>query len=329
MAMTDPRLAILAGAEARPARAVASDWFDSRLNRPAGWAEASTGVATRRFVDGETASELAARAAETALARAGLKATDLSAIIGASGVAEQPIPAFAPLVHRRLGLGNSGIPAFDVNATCLSFIAALQLAAGQIASGLWRNVLICSGDIASAALDLDDPETGPLFGDGAAATILGHGTGRLAAWSFRTYSDGAEAAWLGAGGSRLPARNIDALVAESLFRMDGKAAFRTASQHIEPFFTDLLAQAGWNRDDIDLVIPHQASGRALDLMVRRLGLDPARVMRTIHDGGNMVASSLPIALIRAMEQGRATAGSRILMIGTGAGVSIAGACLVL
>jgi 3-oxoacyl-[acyl-carrier-protein] synthase-3 len=119
------------------------------------------------------------------------------------------------------------------------------------------------------------------------------------------------------------------MLAETQFRMDGRVAFRVASTHIEPFVTDLLADAGWGLNDIDLVIPHQASGRALDLMARRLGLDPARVMRTIEDGGNMIAASIPTALARALAQGRVRPGHKVMLIGTGAGISIAGACLVL
>lgn len=328
--MSGAAFSILGAAEARAERVVTSAWFDARFGKPAGWAETSTGVAVRRFAgEGQTASDLGAEAAREALSRAGVRPQELDAIIGACGVAEQPIPAFAALVHHRLGLQASGVAAFDVNATCLSFLTALKLAALQIAAGAWRRVLIVSADIASAALDLDDPETAPLFGDGAAAIVLGPGGGAMRAWSFRTYSEGLQTAWLGAGGSRLPARNLDALVAESLFRMDGRAAFRVASKHVGAFFEDLLDQAGWKADDPDLVAPHQASGRALDLMVARLGLDPQKVMRTIADGGNMVATSIPSALTRALEQGRAKAGDRILLIGTGAGISIAGACVVL
>ncbi|MCB1490581.1 MAG: ketoacyl-ACP synthase III [Rhodobiaceae bacterium] len=327
---TSPRISILGAAEALAQRRVTSDWFDARFGRTAGWAESTTGVAERRFVgDGQTASQMAEDAARTALARAGIEPGALSAVLGASAVPEQPIPCFAVLVHRRLGLETTGIPAFDINATCLSFLAALRLAADQIAAGGWRYVLIVCGDIASAALDMDDPETAPLFGDGAAAIVVGPGDGELKAWAFSTYSAGAGAAWLGAGGSRLPARNLDRLVAESLFRMDGQAAFRVASTHIKPFVDRLLDTAGWDRGMLDLVVPHQASGRALDLMIRRLRLDQQRVIRTIATTGNMVAASMPAALVRALQDGRAGPGSRVMMIGTGAGISIAGACLVL
>jgi 3-oxoacyl-[acyl-carrier-protein] synthase-3 len=144
-----------------------------------------------------------------------------------------------------------------------------------------------------------------------------------------TYSEGAEAAWLGAGGSRLPARNLEALLAESTFRMDGPLAYRIAAKRMEPFLARLLDEAGWTLDDVDLVIPHQASGPALALMKRRLGLADERVMEILCDSGNQVASSLPSALAFAIETGRAKPGDRLLLLGTGAGVSLGGAALTL
>jgi 3-oxoacyl-[acyl-carrier-protein] synthase III len=123
----------------------------------------------------ETSSMMATAAAEMALQDAGCTAGHLDAILGACGVMEQPIPGTAPLVQRRLGLGGSGIPAFDINATCLSFLPALDAAlAGMVVQG-WRRVLIFSADIASAALDHDDAESSAIFGDGAAAVILEQG----------------------------------------------------------------------------------------------------------------------------------------------------------
>ena len=321
-------LSILGCGEKRPSRSVPSSWFDSRFGKPAGWTEAATGVQMRRFVeDGETASELAESAARAALSRADLAPRDLSAVVGACGVMEQPIPSFAVLLHRRLGLEGTGIPAFDINATCLSFLTALRYATLEIAAGTWSRVLIASADVASAALNLDDPETGPLFGDGGAGIVLGPGSGRLHAWHFETYSEGAEAAWLGAGGSRLPARHKDALLAEAQFRMDGPQAYRIAARHISDFYARLLDAAGWRDRDVDLVVPHQASGPALALMVRRLGLATERVVSILGDRGNQVATSLPTALTAALESGRAKPGDRIVLIGTGAGISLAGAAV--
>ena len=305
---------------------MASAVYDEHFGKPSGWAERSTGVAQRRFADdGETASLLGERAARAALARAGVAPESLGAIIGACGVMEQPIPSTAVLIHRRLGLQDTGIPAFDANATCLSFIAALRIAALEIAAGARGPVLIVSSDIASAALDPDDPETAPLFGDGAAAAVVGPGSGSMKACRFETYSAGAESSWLGAGGSRLPARNIDALMAESRFRMDGPLAYRVAATHIRPFVDGLLEDAGWRLDDVDVIVPHQASGPAMALMVRRLGFDPSRTMRIIRSCGNMVATSIPTALAVAHEEQRLAPGTRVLLLGTGAGVSLGGA----
>lgn len=323
-----PAFQILGAGLARPKARTPSSEFDRRFGKPAGWAEASTGVASRAFVGpGETASSLGAEAARAALADAGLRAVDIDCVIGASGVMEQPIPGLSVLIHRRLGLQASAVPAFDVNATCLSFLVALRTAALEIASGAHRNVLIVSADIASAALDWEDPGTAPLFGDGAAAVVVGPGGGELSAFRMQTFSEGAEAAWLGAGGSRLPAGNLDALLAEAKFRMDGPTAYRIAARAFEDLVARVLDDAGWVRGDIDLVIPHQASGTALALLRRRLGFSAEKVVDVLAEHGNLVAAGLPTALAIARGDGRARPGMRVLFIGAGAGVSLAAAAV--
>lgn len=314
-----------------PARLVPSEDYDKRYRREPGWTERATGVRTRRFVsEGETASMMAENAARRALAMAGLEPGDLSAIIGACGVMEQPIPGTSVLLHKRLSLGESGIPAFDVNATCLSFLCALHLAALYVGAGLWSRVLIFSSDVSSAALDEQDPATAPLFGDGAAAIVLGRSDDEsaLLSWRLETYSEGIETSWLGAGGSRLPARELEALLAESTFRMDGARAYRIAAARIEPFLEALLRDAGCGLDDIAIVAPHQASGHAMQLMKTRLGLGDGRVIEILRDHGNQVAASMPNALAHAIESGCVARGDKILLIGAGAGVSLGGAVMV-
>ncbi len=323
---------ILGAGRHEPGRLVHSSAYDARYAKDAGWTERATGVRERRFVAaGETASGMAESAARIALERAGLQASDLCAVIGACGVMEQPIPGTSVLVHRRLGLGATGVPAFDVNATCLSFLCALQIVALHIAAGLWSRVLIFSSDVASAALADDDSTTAPLFGDGAAAFVIGKASpaskSKLHAWKHATYSESAESSWLGAGGSRLPARDLDALLAESVFKMDGARAYRTAAAHITPFLASLMDDAGMSLDAINLVAPHQASGHALTLMKQRLGLDDGRVMEILPEAGNQVAASMPSALACAIERGRLHRGDNVLLIGTGAGVSLGGAVL--
>ncbi|MGE0045164.1 MAG: 3-oxoacyl-[acyl-carrier-protein] synthase III C-terminal domain-containing protein, partial [Hyphomonadaceae bacterium] len=142
------------------------------------------------------------------------------------------------------------------------------------------------------------------------------------------YSEGAETTWLGAGGSRLPARDLDALLAESVFRMDGARAYRIAAAHVEAFLEKLLNEAHASLDDIACVAPHQASGHALALMKTRLGLNDGRVVEILRECGNQVATSMPSALAYAIEQGRVVRGDKVLLLGTGAGVSLGGAVMV-
>ena len=221
----------------RPRRILTSAEIDRRL----GWRDGQTAytyqIEARAVAEGEeTSSFMAAAAARTALEAAGISADEVDLVLAACGVGEQPIPATAALVHARLGLQESGIPAYDIGATCLSFIAALDLAALKIAAGQARRVLIVSADIASVGLDWSRPEGAAIFGDGAAAVVLGRdpGTGDspagLLALRMETWSEGRDACVLAAGGTRInPAREAGIAPQDALFHMDGQAAFRVAA----------------------------------------------------------------------------------------------------
>ena len=132
--MSDSAGFTLAGAGTyEPVGAVTSDALDLKCGRAPGTA-LKLGISERRFASAdETSSFMAAEAARRAVADAGWDLGQIDALIGACGVMEQPIPGTAPLVQRRLGLGESGIPAFDVNATCLSFLPALDHAIAGMA----------------------------------------------------------------------------------------------------------------------------------------------------------------------------------------------------
>src|SRR5687768_11541822 len=157
----------------RPRTVVTSGDLDARHGHEPGWTEREFGIAVRhRAAPDETSSMMAAEAARAALGRAGCAPASLDAIVGGCGIMEQPIPSTAALVQDRLGLGRSGIPAFDVNQTCLSFMTALDVAAMGIATGRWRKVLVFSSDIASAGLDPAQPKIRSIFGDGAAALVI-------------------------------------------------------------------------------------------------------------------------------------------------------------
>lgn len=313
-----------------PRTAVASTEIDARVGKAAGWTEANFAIATRHWATGdETSSSLGARAAEAALAEAGWSAGDLDVLICACGVMEQPIPGTAPLVQRRLGIGGSGIPAFDVNATCLSFLVAFETLLMGMAVGKWRRGLIVSADIASAALDFSSPEASVIFGDGAAAVAVeADGPSRLLACRLSSFGDGADLCRLEAGGTRLrPHEDLDGFLGASRFRMDGPGLFKATAKRFPAFLEALLAEAGLSAGEIDTIVPHQASAAALEHLKRAVPEGHARTVDIFRDTGNQIATSMPHALHRAREAGRTAAGTHSLLIGTSAGVSLGGAVI--
>ncbi len=326
-------LQILGTGRYLPRRIVSSDELDARWGRAPGTALRQVGVRRRHMAAAdETSSFMAARAAERALVAAGLHADDLDGIVSACAVMEQAIPCLGAQVQRAMQLGTSGIPAFDVNATCLSFIVALDLVAGLLAMGRYQRVLIVSSEIASVGLNPDDFGTAALFGDGAAAAIVGlsvDGSGSaLLASHLVTYSEGAEYCQVRGGGTRQPTCSDQAeSQRSSFFEMDGRATYRLAARHFPSFLDTLLDRANLHLEDIRCLIPHQASGKALEHLRHALGMSDERLVRTLPEVGNQVAASIPNALHQAIIDGRMQRGDIVALLGTGAGLSIGGIVL--
>ena len=271
----------------------------------------------------ETTSAMAAAAARAALHDARWCAGDLDALIGASSVMEQPIPGTAALIGRRLGV--RGAAGFDVNATCLSALVALDLAITGVAAGRWRRVLIAGADLPTRAIDPADAELAAIFGDGGAALAVGEGEQELIASRFETHGEHADLCALEAGGTRVdPRGDRDAFLAATRFRMAGPQLYRATARLFPPFLARLLDTAGVCARDLDLVIPHQASRPALDHLHHVLEVDRERMVDVFDTYGNQVASSLPHALHVARRDGRLRSGMTVLLVGSAAGISLGG-----
>ena len=313
-----------------PRTAIPSNDIDAKVGQELGWIEANFHIATRYWASGEeTSSSLGAAAGLVALDDAGWAASDIDVLIAACGVTEQPIPGNAPLIQRRLGIGGSGIAAFDVNATCLSFIVALDTLLMGMAVGKWKRGLIVSVDLASAALDFTTPESSVIFGDGAAAmAIEADGPSRLAACRLSTFGDGADLCRLESGGTRIrPDDDLDAFLAVAKFRMDGPALFAATAKRFPRFLRDLLAEAEVAADALDTIVPHQASAAALEHLRRSVPDGHAKTLDIFRDYGNQIAAGMPHALHVARQRGLTAPGSHSLLIGTSAGVSLGGAVI--
>ena len=314
-----------------PPRVVTSAELETQLHIPAGWIERTTGVRERRYAARETAVTMAAAAAQQALERAGLAARDIGAIIGASSAPQQAIPCTAALVQRALGAPDGGSACFDINATCLSFLFALQMAALLVASGSQRAVLVFSSEIASYSRNPAERESAVLFGDAAAAAVVTRAerveASAIGHAQFATFGSGAELTELRGGGT-LHHPNDPATTPEmNMFHMDGPAVFKRASRLFKPFLDEFLSAAGWEREGVDIVVPHQASRHAVEYLLR-LGFSREQVFVNLGERGNCIAASIPLALAEAADAGRIRRGSRVLLAGTGAGLTLGALALV-
>lgn len=327
-----PRPLRLLGCGVAEPELVSSAALDQRLGLAPGTVEARSGVQTRPVHPGHAAA-LGAQAARAALASAALSPSEIDLLLCASATGDQALPCNAALLQRELGWGGAGMPAFDLNASCLGFLVALEVVAALLNQRSFRRVLVVSADIASCGLDWSTLEASAIFGDGAAAAVfalpVAQEDSALLSFGLETYGDGADDCRIDAGGSRFhPSRvGAAAMAARALFRMQPERLYKRAARVLPALVERVLAQAGLTRAEIACVVPHQASHQGLAHMRKRLGLPAERFIDIYRDHGNQVAASLPTALHHAISSGALRRGQLALLLGTGAGLSVGAAVL--
>ncbi len=293
-----------------------------RIGRSADWIRQRTGVAERR-VSTLPMEQMAARAVRAAVADG--PAPDL--LVNASITPVQLIPDSSVFILEALGM--SGVPGMSIHASCLSFLAALPVVAGLLATGVHERIVVVSAERGTAARNPDEPESAALLGDGAAAVVFGgadHGGGHLLGWASGTWPAGAPHAQIPGFGLRHHPSHPGTTPQHAMFSMNGPRMFKLALRHVLSTVGGLLSGLGLAPDDIDLVVPHQASGPGLRLLPR-MGFPPERVVDVVGRWGNCIAASIPMALAHARAEGRVGPGSRVLLVGTGAGLSVSAAVL--
>ena len=299
--------AVASVAMAVPETVVPSAAVAERLGVSGDWIESRTGIRERRIAGpGETLTDLATLAGERALAAAGVDAAELDLVVVATLTADRRLPNAAPLVAARLGATGAG--AFDLGAACTGFVAALNLAVGQIESGRARMVLVIGAETLSRVTDRDDKRTAGLFADGAgAAVVCSSGSSRIgpSVWG----ADGSESELITLTGD------------DGLIRMNGHDTFRHAVARLIEATRDALATADLDVSEIDLFVFHQANGRILSAVAEALELAPEKVADYVGAFGNTSTASIPIALAQADADGRLRPGSRVLLAAFGSGLT--------
>ena len=301
-----------------PERVVTNSELAARLDTSDEWIRQRTGIGERRVAaDGERTSDLAVRAAQRALADAGISGADLDLIVLATATPDNTFPATAAKVQARLGMHRGA--AFDVQAVCAGFIFALATADNALQLGQARTALVIGAETFSRILDWEDRGTCVLFGDGAGAVALKavadpgpHGRGVL---STHLHSDGRQYDILYVDGGPSSTGHTGYL------RMEGREVFRQAVQHLSDVAEEALAANALTAADIDWLVPHQANSRIINGVARKLGLSPGKIVSTIDRHANTSAASIPLALEAAVDDGRIKPGHLVLMEALGGGLS--------
>jgi len=309
-----------------PSHIITSTELEQQLGITPGWIARVTGVRERRYATDETTVGMAVLAAKRALVQAGLIPDDLDAIVGACTGPQQTIPCTAALVQKELGAPQGHSACFDVNATCLSFAMALQNVAHLIAAGVYNTVLVFSSEIGRHSRNPNERESSVLFGDAAAAAIVTRATtgdtGVILHTRFSTYSSGAHLTQFLGGGTLHHPNDPATTPAMNMFSMNGPGVFKQAARLSKQFVSDVLAAVEWTVEDVDLVIPHQASRHAVELLTKQIGFPTERIFTNLATRGNCIAASVPLAMAEAADAGVLRQGQRILIIGTGAGLTL-------
>jgi 3-oxoacyl-[acyl-carrier-protein] synthase-3 len=301
-----------------PDRVVPNSEFETLLDTSDDWIRSRSGIERRHFAaEGQTTSDLAARAARAALANAGMEPDEIDAIIVATSTADLTFPSAATMVQAALGMTRGF--AFDVQAVCAGFVYALANAHALIASGQAQRILVIGAETFSRLMDWTDRSTCVLFGDGAGALVL------EAAPGDGTSADrGILATDLHSDGRFKDLLYVDGGVSTQttgMLRMQGKEVFRHAVEKLAQTAHTALEKAGLTAEDVDWIVPHQANLRIITATAQRMQVPMERVVMTVQDHGNTSAASIPLALSVGRQRGQIKEGDLIVTEAIGGGLA--------
>lgn len=312
-----------------PERILTNKELEAMVETNDEWIVTRTGIKERRLAAVEEAtSDLALHASREAIAAAGLTAEDIDLIIVATITPDMFFPSTACLLQDKLGAKKAA--AFDLSAACSGFIYGLATGSSMIASGLYKNVLVVGAETLSRITDYTDRNTCILFGDGAGAVVLGEVEEGRGFQSFVLGADGSggELLKVHGGGSRVPASEESIQNKQHYIHMAGNDVFKFAVRIMGSVAEEALLKAGIAKEEVDLLVPHQANIRIIQSALNRLNLSEEKAMVNLDKYGNMSSASIPVALAEAVEQGRVKEGDRIVLVGFGGGLTWGASVLV-
>ncbi len=308
-----------------PERVITNHDLEKMMDTSDEWIRERTGIVNRHWVrEGETVTDLAYRATEVALERAGLQPKDIDFILVASIAGDAQFPGNGCFLQARMDI--PGVPTMDIRNACSGFVYALAVADKFIRTETYQNILVVGAEIQSTGLDLSTRgrDMAVLFGDGAgAAVVTATNESDRGILSTHLHADGRYAKKLWCEFPSVihhPYITHEIVDSDRIYpKMEGRYVFKHAVSRFPEAIMEALEANGYSVDDLDLVVPHQANQRITEAVAQRLGISMDKIVSNIHEYGNTTAASIPIALSEAWEAGRINDGDLICLAAFGAG----------
>jgi 3-oxoacyl-[acyl-carrier-protein] synthase III len=311
-----------------PPRVMTNADFEKIVETTDEWIRTRTGIRERHVAEkGVASSHLATEAAKLVLAQTGTSPEDIELIVVASVTPDMMFPATACLVEDRLGAKNAW--GFDLSAACSGFTYALTVGAQFVSAGTHKKVLVIGSDVMSTILDYKDRTTCVLFGDGAGAVLLEPSTPEEGIIDFLHDVDGSGGAYLymPGGGSLHPPTHETIDKNMHVVHQEGSQVFKYAVRRMSEIALTLLERNGFTKDDLALVVPHQANLRIIRATQERLGVEDSKIMINIDRYGNTTGGTIPLGLRDAVCEHRLKKGDLVLLVAVGAGYTAGGMLL--
>ena len=290
------------------------------------WIIERTGIKERRHINQKNIgpSDLAIPAVENALSDSNLSVNDIDLIVFATSTPDYYCPGSGCLLQEKMGFPKIG--ALDIRMQCSGFIYALSIAEQYIKSGTYQNVLVVGSEVQSTALDLSNNgrDTAVIFADGAGAAVLSATDKDQGILSMKLRSEGkfAKELWVESPASsngfpRITKGDLDE--GKQFLKMNGQTVFKLAVKYFPEVILESLDSINMSIENIDLLIPHQANIRIIQMVQKKLGLSNDKVFSNIEKYGNTTAASIPIAICEAKEQGKINKGDIVALAAFGSG----------
>ena len=297
-----------------PERVFTNFDFEKIMDTSDEWITEMTGIRERRYADDDTdTSDLAFYAAEEAMKNAGVTRDEIDLLLVATSSGDHRFPSVAAMLQERLGLKH--IAAMDQLAACTGFIYSMVTAQQFIQTGAASKVLVVGAEKLTKLTDFSDRSSAMLFGDGAAAVVMGEVAEGYGIKSFELGSNGS-------GGQHLYEDKEKGYI-----RMNGREVFKFAVRQMGESSVNVVEKAGLQSDEVDRLIPHQANIRIMEAARKRMNLPVEKMSHTIDKYGNTSAASIGLSIHHDIKNGLIHDGDNLVLVGFGGGLTWGAICM--